>query len=120
MIIILVIILAGVVIFLVGTQRGLRYEEECAAQIQEQVYRYTGDHIDLGEARCRLRLLVDLISKTANEIPEFISLRQARELALVLNNDALRGGWELGGKKTVELIRDTLKLAKAVRGITGK
>lgn len=62
---------------------GLRYEEQCAEEIQN-AYLKKGTPIELGMARLMLRNAVDLINhlNESNESPTFLPLRRVRQMAL--------------------------------------
>ncbi|MDF9827788.1 hypothetical protein M2447_001890 [Ereboglobus sp. PH5-10] len=95
MIILIIIILIGAIAFLHITQKGLRFEEECVAKIQEQQFAGTKTHISMDEARLRLRLTVELINQQNQKLGHslgFLTLKEARILAVKLHASHIETG----------------------------
>jgi hypothetical protein len=93
MIIIVLIVIVIVGFFFYGTTKGLRFEEECAAQIQEQYFKVKSVHISIGEARLRLRTIMDLVNFANEHGPDrrFLSIRTVRQSAVAINMLTLMG-----------------------------
>ena len=93
MLIFAIIILMLLPVILYGLQKGLNFEEKCAARIQANHYQIFSDHISMEESRQALRITVDALVKWNRIQPtmKLISLKTAREAAVEIHLLCLQG-----------------------------